>query len=98
MTIPKIVQGLAGPIRVRWVDDFDTDADMWGLSSFIKREIILRRGMDPVQLRIVFFHELFHFALYDSGQAQELNRETEERLCNLVGSMMSRTALVPFTE
>lgn len=89
---------MAGPIRIRWVEDFDTDSEMWGLSSFIKREIILRRGMDPVQLGIVFFHELFHFALYDSGMSQDHTKEAEERLCNLVGSMMARTNLVPVRE
>lgn len=98
MTIPKTIQGLAGPIRIRMVDDLHTEDDTWGCAVFERREIIVKQGMDPTQLVLVLFHELFHFAAYDSGFAQTLNREQEETLCNLVGTMVARSGLVRIAE
>lgn len=88
--IPRRVQGLGGPITVSWVAEFDNEDDTFGLSNMQRRTIKLLKDLpEDVELS-TFYHELLHFALWDSGQHHRFDRETTEALCDLVGSMMAR--------
>ena len=95
MSLPRRVQGLGGPIAVATVTDFDTEDEQFGLSNMQRRTIKLLADMPDDVMVSTFYHELFHFALWDSGQHHKFDKDTVEALCDLAGSMMARLGTRP---
>lgn len=92
MDLPRTVQGLGGPISVRKDSEVSASQDLMGLAQLRKREIRVEDHPACAEATNVatFYHELFHFALWDSGHAHRFDDDQTEVLCDLVGAMMAR--------
>lgn len=91
MKIPKVVNGLAGPIAVVIsTGDINAEPSTVGLATFHTRTIQLRQLSDPQVMWTTFWHEVFHFALYDSGLHNRISEKEQEQLCDLVGAAIGR--------
>jgi hypothetical protein len=91
MKIPKVVQGLAGPIAVVVANsDINGEPDCLGLATYRTRTIQVRQCADESVMWTNFWHEVAHFALYDSGLHNRITEEEQEQLCDLFGSAIGR--------
>jgi hypothetical protein len=88
--LPKKVEGLGGAITLRVEEDLSGPEGCIGRSHFVKRIIELQDELDSATAVATFYHELFHMALYDSGQHHDFDEKQTEKLCDLVGAMMAR--------
>ncbi len=86
--IPASVQGVGGPIRVRMVkrETGDHGELAWGTWEMATRTIRIERGAKPAQRWRVFYHELHHSALDDSGLSELITDAMEEAFCQAVAS------------
>lgn len=88
--LPDTVEGLGGAISVITTDEVRLSDNAIGMAQQQARKLFIEKGLHPVTAVSTFYHELFHFALYDSGLHHDFDDTQTERLCDLVGSMMSR--------
>lgn len=96
MKIPKVVEGLAGPITVCISKgDINGEPDTLGLATFRTRTIQIRQLHDPQVMWTTLWHEVFHFALYDSGLHNQLEDYEVEQFCDLVGAAIGRATFSP---
>jgi hypothetical protein len=94
--IPKVLDGLAGPIRVkiRRVESFKAaDGDLcWGLYRIAEREIHLASKIPPALRWHTLCHEWAHAWLMDSGLQNLLpNDQTVEVVCDSLATGMVRS-------
>lgn len=110
-TMPRTVQGLAGPIRVtvRRVKTFKSEDgdDCWGLYRPLKRQIIIAGQVPPALRWHTLIHEWGHAWLIDSGVANllhgagpELERNVE-LVCDslataVIRAFVRQTGIDPF--
>jgi len=94
--IPKTLDGLAGPIKVkiRRVESFKaSDGDLcWGLYRVAEREIHLASKIPPALRWHTLCHEWAHAWLMDSGLQNLLpNDQTVEVVCDSLATGMVRS-------
>lgn len=97
MDLPRTVQGLGGPISVRKDPEVSPSEDLMGLAQLRKREIRVEDHPACAEATHVstFYHELMHFALWDSGHHVKFDDDTIEIICDLAGTMMARLGTRP---
>ena len=81
--VPKVVSGLAGPIRVsqrRGALTAPDGDDCWGLYLPAKRTIALAGGMPPALRWHTLIHEWAHAWIIDAGLANILHGKSEAEL------------------
>lgn len=81
--VPKVVSGLAGPIKVsqrRGALTAPDGDDCWGLYLPAKRTIALAGGMPPALRWHTLVHEWAHAWLIDAGIPNLLHGETDAEL------------------
>ena len=94
--LPKLVQGAGGPIEVAVVAKVAVEAgeDDHVLGCFRPtiRRIEVLKELRGDQRWLVFYHELVHAALWDSGAANAMNEQVQEIVCDsvAVGLLRSR--------
>lgn len=90
--LPTRVEGAAGPIKVVRVKGpiVHDDADCWALWDSATRTIRIDRKANPRHRWELYFHELTHAALFDSGVKHKLNDGTHEAVCDAVATAMMR--------
>lgn len=89
MRYPKTIRGLAGPISIRTSDDLLSVKGAFGIAEYGPRQITLDSGLSPVAARSTLAHELVHFALFDSGSHNGMEKDVEERLCDALASAIT---------
>lgn len=97
MDLPRTVQGLGGPISVRKDSVVSPSESLMGLAQLRNREIRVEDHPAAAEATQVatFYHELMHFALWDSGHHVRFDDDQMEVLCDLVGTMMARLGTRP---
>ena len=92
--LPKIVQGAGGPIEVAVVDKVSVEAgedeDVLGCFKPTIRRIEVLRELRGDQRWLVFYHELVHAALWDSGVGNAVSGQVQEMICDSVASGLLR--------
>lgn len=86
--LPKVVYGAGGSITVREIpqpkaDDGEECGGTWDSTT---RVIEIEEGLAPRMKWTIFFHELMHATLADSGLVHLLNSDSEEALCDAVAT------------
>jgi hypothetical protein len=84
--LPKRVQGILGPIRVTIKSDLRERTGALGLANYSDRVIEIDadelESKDPQWLWKVFWHEVCHFWLEDSGVGSGFTKDQKEQLCD----------------
>lgn len=89
--LPKVANGMAGPIKVVLVKGLKLKGQrLHGSWTAHKRTIKLNAKNSVWQMQHTYWHELTHAALDDSGQWNLLTEAGMEALCDLVASMIMR--------
>ena len=90
--LPSEVQGAGGTIDVRLVPHIagSADEDVMGQFHASERRIDVVKGLRGDQRWLVFFHEITHAALWDSGAANALPGPTEELVCDAIATARLR--------
>lgn len=94
-SLPREVQGAGGTITVHLVDRItadgvDEDHDVLGVFRAVTRRIEILRALRGDQRWLVFYHELAHAALWDSGAANALPHPAEEIVCDAIATARLR--------
>lgn len=92
--LPKWVQGAGGVIDVAVVEKVDAtgddDHDVLGVFNPTIRRIEVLKGLRGDQRWLVFFHELTHAALWDSGASNAMSEQVQEIVCDAVATQRLR--------
>jgi len=91
--LPTSVQGAGGTITVQLVNVIDpttADDDTLGQFEPAKRHILILRSLRGDQRWMVFFHELAHAALWDSGAHNVVPGAAEEVICDAIATARLR--------
>ena len=87
--IPKKLDILGDSVQIKQVDDktmdeFNGRADeTLGLAMLLDALIAIRKSCPEKSKRPILAHEVYHFALYQSGISQSIPPEIEEALCQM---------------
>lgn len=85
--LPRQVMGLGGPIEVvrrrRIIEGKD---DCWGLWDRERRRISILMAIPMEHQWRVFYHEMTHAMLTDSGLEEFLEDKTHEAICHAIAS------------
>jgi hypothetical protein len=86
--IPSSVHGVGGLIRVRFATRKvgNPGEPAWGSWTPSKRLICIDRRAEPRYRWRVYFHEVHHAALDDSGLSELITERMEEALCEAYAS------------
>lgn len=86
--LPSVVQGMAGPIRVKIVlNPKDEEGDeLWGSFEAATRTIEIEAKATREFQWHILGHELCHAALFDSGLLNTISDAGQEALCDALGS------------
>ena len=85
--LPRKIDILGDTIQIKQVDDatmdkFNGKADeTLGLAMLLDSMIAIRKTCPEKSKKPILAHEIFHFALYQSGISQSISPEIEEVLC-----------------
>ena len=84
--LPTEVQGAGGTITVALVKAIagSVEEDTLGQFEPSTRHILILKSLRGDQQWMVFFHELTHAALWDSGAHNALNGAAEEIVCDAI--------------
>ena len=111
--MPKVVSGLAGPIKVtvrRGALTAPDGDDVWGLYLPAQRRIVLAGGMPPALRWHTLIHEWAHSWIIDAGLPNLLHGKSDEELernievvCDtlataMVRAMSAQMKLDPYTK
>ena len=90
--LPSEVQGAGGTIDICLVPHIAgaVDEDVMGQFHPAERRIDIRRGLRGDQQWLVYYHELVHAALWDSGAANALRDPVEEIVCDALATARLR--------
>jgi hypothetical protein len=92
--IPKSVMGAGGLIDVAVVQKVDAaeadDEHVLGVFKATARRIEILKGLRADQRWLVFFHELTHAALWDSGAMNGMSEAQQESVCDAVATQRLR--------
>jgi len=88
--VPKTVQGAGGTLTVVMVDKPGDDAENMGHFDPSIRRIEICKGLRGDQRWMVFFHEVAHAALWDSGAHNALVGPAEEMVCDAIATARLR--------
>lgn len=91
--LPKAVQGAGGTITVQLVAEIKStvqDEDVLGQFDPSTRHILIKQSLRGDQRWLVYFHELTHAALWDSGAHNALAGTAEEIVCDCVATARVR--------
>ena len=91
--LPKVVQGAGGALTVQLVDTIKTanqEEDVLGQFDPSTRHILIKRSLRGDQRWLVFYHEMTHAALWDSGAHNALAGAAEEIVCDCVATARLR--------
>lgn len=91
-TLPSVLKGLLGDLKVSLEGPID-DGESFGEASFRDRIIRVDGTLDPDARVQTFFHEVVHYALWDSGVHNVLPKKNEEAVCDALGSFLAQLAL-----
>lgn len=90
--LPKTVNGLGGPIKVRVVPKLKLKGvKVAGLWYSYARKIEIAGFLPIREQRHTLYHELVHAALDDSGLHNTLTKESQEVLCDLLATARLRS-------
>ena len=86
--LPRLVHCAGGPVKVRRkkVLRASDGEDAWGLWEQDKRTIWVAKGLPLEQQWRVYFHELMHAVLTDSGLENLFPEQGVEVLCDAVAT------------
>lgn len=89
--LPTVVYGLNGPIKVKLVKDLkspfanEAHEDIWGVAIYPDREIRIEAdalgAKDLAFAWRIFYHEVGHFFLEESGLGAAMTRAEKEKFC-----------------
>lgn len=83
---PNAVRGVLGSIRVEITDDLMEKHGAWGMANYSDRVITIDadvlEGKDRGWVWKIFWHEVAHFWLEDSGVGSGLSKEQKEQICD----------------
>jgi len=90
--LPQVVTLPRGPVRL---EDFDAPGDMetgrrMGDYDESTRLIRVARDAEPHYRALVFYHEVVHVALQDSGLHNLLKPKMQEAICDAVATALLR--------
>ena len=90
--LPKLVQQPGGPVTVALGKDLKDDGGSAASGHYANRERhITIDATEPRSFQwLIYFHELTHVALIDSGLAQSMNEDLQEVLCDAVATARFR--------
>jgi hypothetical protein len=91
-SLPTVLKALLGDLKVAQEASID-GGESFGEASFRDRVIRVDATLDPNAQAQTFFHECVHYALWDSGVHNVLDRDKEEAVCDAVGSFLAKLAL-----
>lgn len=87
--LPTFLPSVLGPIPVLSKDNLMSTQSALGESDYIAREMSIQSGLHPDTAWQTFWHESFHFMLWDSGLSNMVtNKKLQEALCDSFGSFM----------
>ena len=93
--LPKLVQGAGGPIEVAVVAKVSVEAgedeDVLGCFKPTVRRIEVLKELRGDQRWLVFYHELVHAALWDSGVGNAVSMQVQEMICDGVSTALLRS-------
>lgn len=90
--LPKTVMAPGGPVTVEVCDKLTDEDGAHCLGLWLSRErrIKVERHPQPRQMWLVFYHELVHAALDDSGLSNLLTEPQQEALCDALATARMR--------
>jgi hypothetical protein len=91
--LPKRVMTAAGWVPVRLVKGLTRgvkDEELLGLAEYRPRRISIEKSMPREQQWEVFYHELMHMTLYDSGLANLFKTKKKEAICDATANARMR--------
>lgn len=91
--LPRTVQGAGGTLTVELVDKIEPstpEEDVLGQFQPETRHIRIKRSLRGDQRWLVYFHELTHAALWDSGAHNALPGPAEEIVCDAIATSRLR--------
>jgi hypothetical protein len=89
--VPRIIEGMAGPVRVRFVRRVRVKGEScWGSWQAEKRLITLDASAPREHQWMTFFHEYTHSGLADSGIEMQVSDAGIEAICQTAASMQMR--------
>lgn len=91
--LPTSVQGAGGTLTVQLVAEIKPDEpgeDILGQFDPSTRHIRIKKSLRGDQQWLVYFHELTHAALWDSGAHNALTGPAEEIVCDAVSTSRLR--------
>lgn len=93
MAMPKKIEILGEQVSVCLRDEsfigklFSNPEEILGLAILLESKIIINKSVPHGHRKKVLAHEVFHFALMQSGISQSLTPELEECLCQTFASL-----------
>jgi Zn-dependent peptidase ImmA (M78 family) len=95
-TLPRVVQGAGGPIRVRLVKvaALEDKVPCWGVWEPERRLVKIDRAAPKAHQWRILYHELTHAALHDAGLSHLLTDDAEESLCDAMATARMAELLV----
>lgn len=88
--IPKTAQGAGGTLTVAIVKNPGGDPENMGHFDPSTRRIEIAKALSGDQRWMVYYHEIAHAALWDSGVHNGLNGAQEEAVCDAVATARLR--------
>ena len=88
--LPKEVQGSGGTLTIELSDKPGDESDNMGHFGPSTRHIQVLKSLRGDQRWMVFFHELTHAALWDSGAHNAVPGAAEEMVCDAIATARLR--------
>lgn len=83
---PQRIPGVMGPIRVEISDDLMEKHGAWGMANYTDRVITIDADVLEAKDRgwvwKIFWHEVAHFWMEDTGVASGLGKKMKEQICD----------------
>lgn len=88
--LPKEVQGAGGTLTIELIAKPGDDAENMGHFDPATRHIQVLKSLRGDQRWMVFYHELAHAALWDSGAHNAVPGAAEEMVCDAIATARLR--------